>query len=121
VAPPPALYAEQQDCSPPLAPPTAAKIVDGPLRPAILRAAGVAQFGMAFENVLEGALTGAGYTLYTMIAVVVISALRIPLADAVAGPYGLAGIWWMLALTAMARAAAMASLWQWGGWEKARA
>ena len=95
-----------------------AVIRDGSL---YLRAAGVAQFGMAFENVLEGALTGAGYTLYTMIAVVVISALRIPLADAVAGPYGLAGIWWMLALTAMARAAAMASLWQWGRWEKARA
>ena len=35
-----------------------------------LRAAGVAQLGMAFETVLEGALTGAGYTLYTMIAVV---------------------------------------------------
>ena len=47
-----------------------------------LRAAGVAQLAMAFENVLEGALTGAGYTLYTMIAVVAISALRIPLAEA---------------------------------------
>jgi putative MATE family efflux protein len=86
-----------------------------------LRAAGVAQTVMAFENVLEGALTGAGYTLYTMIAVVTISALRIPLAELVAGPFGLAGIWWMLALTAMARAAAMTSLWQWGGWERARA
>jgi MATE family, multidrug efflux pump len=86
-----------------------------------LRAAGVAQFAMAFENVLEGALTGAGYTLYTMLAVVGISALRIPLAELVADPFGLAGIWWMLALTAMARAAAMTSLWHWGGWEKARA
>jgi putative MATE family efflux protein len=86
-----------------------------------LRAAAVAQLAMAFETVLEGALTGAGYTLPTMIAVVGISALRIPLADIVAGPFGLAGIWWMLALTAIARAAAMTSLWQWGGWERARA
>jgi putative MATE family efflux protein len=86
-----------------------------------LRAAGVAQLVMAFETVLEGALTGAGYTLYTMLAVVVLSALRIPLAELVAGPFGLKGIWWMLALTAMARAAAMTGLWHWGGWEKARA
>ena len=86
-----------------------------------LRAAGVAQLAMAFETVLEGALTGAGYTLYIMIAVVTLSALRIPLADVVAALFGLNGIWWMLALTAMARAAAMTSLWHWGGWERARA
>jgi Na+-driven multidrug efflux pump len=86
-----------------------------------LRAAGVEQLVMAFETVLEGALTGAGYTLYTMVAVVVLSALRIPLAELVAGPFGLNGIWWMLALTAMARAAAMTGLWRWGAWEKARA
>jgi putative MATE family efflux protein len=86
-----------------------------------LRAAAVAQLAMAFETVLEGGLTGAGYTLLPMIAVVGISALRIPLADLVAGPFGLEGIWWMLALTAMARAAAMTSLWQWGRWERARA
>lgn len=95
-----------------------AVIRDGSL---YLRAAAVGQLSMAFETVLEGALTGAGYTLPTMIAVVGISALRIPLADLVAGPFGLAGIWWMLALTAIARAVAMTSLWQWGGWEKARA
>jgi putative MATE family efflux protein len=86
-----------------------------------LRAVGVAQLVMAYENVLQGALTGAGYTFYTMLAVVILSALRIPLAELVAGPYGLDGIWWMLAVTAMARAAAMTSLWHWGGWEKARA
>jgi Na+-driven multidrug efflux pump len=86
-----------------------------------LRAAGVAQLVMAFETVLEGALTGAGYTLYTMLVVVGISALRVPLADLVAASFGLVGIWWMLALTAMARAAAMTSLWTWGAWQKARA
>jgi putative MATE family efflux protein len=86
-----------------------------------LRAAGFAQLVMAFETVLEGALTGAGYTLYTMLVVVGISALRVPLADLVAASFGLVGIWWMLALTAMARAAAMTSLWTWGAWQKARA
>ncbi|HEX3275184.1 MAG TPA: MATE family efflux transporter [Gemmatimonadales bacterium] len=86
-----------------------------------LRAAGVAQLVMAFETVLEGALTGAGYTFYTMLVVVGISAIRVPLAGLVAASFGLAGIWWMLALTAMARAAAMTSLWRWGRWEAARA
>jgi putative MATE family efflux protein len=95
-----------------------AVIRDGSL---YLRAAGVAQLVMAFENVLEGALTGAGYTLLTMVAVVGISALRVPLAELVAGSFGLIGVWWMLALTAMARAGAMTALWQWGAWEKARA
>ena len=86
-----------------------------------LRAAGVAQLVIAYENVLEGGLTGAGYTLYTMVAVVGISALRVPLAEVVAEGFGLVGVWWMLALTAMARAGAMAALWQWGDWERARA
>lgn len=86
-----------------------------------LRAVGVAQVVMAYENVLEGGLTGAGYTLYTMIAVVCISALRVPLAEIVSASFGLVGIWWMLAVTAMARAGAMTALWHWGAWEKARA
>jgi len=86
-----------------------------------LRAVGVAQLVIAYENVLEGGLTGAGYTLYTMVAVVGISALRVPLAEVVAEGFGLVGVWWMLALTAMARAGAMAALWQWGDWERARA
>jgi Na+-driven multidrug efflux pump len=96
----------------------AAVIRDGT---AYLRAAAVAQLAAAFENVLEGGLTGAGYTFYTMLAVVGISALRIPLAGLVAGPFGLDGIWWMLALTAMGRAVAMTGLWHWGRWERARA
>ena len=86
-----------------------------------LLAAAPAQLVMAYENVLEGALSGAGYTLFTMVAVVGISALRVPLADIVAGSFGLTGVWWMLALTAMARAGAMTALWQWGRWEKASA
>ncbi len=86
-----------------------------------LLAAAPAQLVMAYENALEGALSGAGYTFFTMVAVVGISALRVPLAEIVAGSFGLVGVWWMLALTAMARAGAMTALWQWGRWEKARA
>ena len=86
-----------------------------------LRAAGVAQLAIAFENVLEGGLTGAGYTLWTMTVVVGISALRIPLASWVAPAFGLMGIWWMLSFTAIARGAAMTGLWVWGRWEQARA
>jgi putative MATE family efflux protein len=86
-----------------------------------LRAAALAQFTMAFENVLEGGLTGAGYTLAPMFAVVSISALRVPLAMVVAPAWGLPGVWGMLAATAVLRAAAMASLWRWGRWETARA
>jgi MATE family, multidrug efflux pump len=86
-----------------------------------LRAAGVAQLAMAFENVFEGGLTGAGYTLWTMTVVVGISALRIPLASWVAPAFGLMGVWWMLAFTAIARGGAMTGLWVWGRWEQARA
>ena len=83
-----------------------------------LRTAALAQFTMAFETVLEGALTGAGYTFWTMVMVVGLSAIRIPLAALIAPIYGLLGVWWILAITAMARAAALTSLWHWGRWEK---
>jgi Na+-driven multidrug efflux pump len=86
-----------------------------------LRTAAIAQFTMAFETVLEGALTGAGYTFGPMVVVVGLSALRIPLAALVAPTYGLVGVWWILALTAMSRAAAMTALWHRGAWERARA
>ncbi|HEU5040408.1 MAG TPA: MATE family efflux transporter [Gemmatimonadales bacterium] len=86
-----------------------------------LRTAALAQFTMAFETVLEGALTGAGYTFWPMVVVVGLSSIRIPLAAVVAPAYGLIGVWWILALTAMSRAAAMTALWHWGGWERARA
>jgi Na+-driven multidrug efflux pump len=86
-----------------------------------LRTAALAQFTMAFETVLEGALTGAGYTFWPMVAVVGLSAIRIPLAIAVAPVYGLLGVWGIIAITAVARAAAMTTLWHWGPWPRARA
>ncbi len=86
-----------------------------------LRTAALAQVTLAFETVREGALTGAGYTFWTMVMVVALSAIRIPLAALIAPTYGLLGVWWILAITAMARAGAMTSLWQWGRWERAKA
>jgi putative MATE family efflux protein len=86
-----------------------------------LRTAALAQFTMAFETVLEGALTGAGYTFWTMVAVVTLSAIRIPLAVLLAPVYGLLGVWWVVAVTAMARAAALTALWHWGQWARAKA
>ncbi len=86
-----------------------------------LRIFAVAQLVMPFENVLEGALSGAGYTFWTMTVVVGLSAIRIPLASLAAPVFGLAGVWWVLALTAMARAAGMTGLWTWGRWATARA
>jgi Na+-driven multidrug efflux pump len=50
-----------------------------------------------------------------------LSAIRIPLAALVAPGFGLLGVWWILALTAIARAAAMTALWHWGRWEQAHA
>lgn len=81
-----------------------------------LRAVAIAQLALPFETVLEGALAGAGFTLWPMMAVVSLNALRIPLAPLVAAQWGLAGVWWLLSLTAMARAAALVAFWRWGRW-----
>jgi putative MATE family efflux protein len=85
-----------------------------------LRAVAIAQLALPFETVLEGALAGAGFTLWPMTAVVSLNALRIPLAPLVAAEWGLAGVWWLLSLTAMARAAALVAFWRWGRWRESR-
>ena len=85
-----------------------------------LRAVAIAQLALPFETVLEGALAGAGFTLWPMAAVVSLNALRIPLAPLVAAEWGLAGVWWLLSLTAMARAAALVAFWRWGRWRESR-
>lgn len=85
-----------------------------------LRAVAIAQLALPFETVLEGALAGAGFTLWPMAAVVSLNALRIPLAPLVATEWGLAGVWWLLSLTAMARAAALVAFWRWGRWRESR-
>ncbi len=85
-----------------------------------LRAVAIAQLALPFEAVLEGALAGAGFTLWPMTAVVALNALRIPLAPLVALEWGLAGVWWLLSITAMARAAALTAFWRWGRWAESR-
>jgi Na+-driven multidrug efflux pump len=46
--------------------------------------------------------------------------LRIPLAPLVAAEWGLAGVWWLLSITAMARALALVAFWRWSRWSDAR-
>ncbi|MEO8029261.1 MAG: MATE family efflux transporter [Gemmatimonadota bacterium] len=86
-----------------------------------LVAAAVAQPAIAFEETLYSSLSGAGYTLWPMVWVVVLCAIRVPLAVVIAPRWGLAGIWLLLAGTAMLRGVVMTALWQWGSWETARA
>lgn len=82
-----------------------------------LRIAALAQLFLCMEVVLEGALGGAGDTLPPMLASSVLTAARIPLAAWAAPRYGVSGIWWVLTLTAVARALAMVALWRSGRWQ----
>jgi putative MATE family efflux protein len=82
-----------------------------------LRIAAVAQLFLCMEVVLEGALGGAGDTLPPMLASSVLTAARIPAAAWAAPRYGVAGIWWVLTITAVARALAMVLLWRSGRWQ----
>ena len=81
-----------------------------------LRIAAVAELVLCVEVVLEGALGGAGDTLPPMLASTSLTASRLPIAAFAAVRWGVVGIWWTLALTAIARGLAMALLWRRGGW-----
>lgn len=85
-----------------------------------LRALAAAQVTMAFEIVLESAMGGAGYTVLPMFWSGVFTAARIPLAAWLAGAFGVAGIWWAIGITAVARGIAMALLWRSAAWERVR-
>ena len=85
-----------------------------------LRAAALSQLFVSGETVLEGALGGAGWTLPPMITSTAITAARVPLAAWAATQWGTSGIWWVISLTAIARAIAMMALWGSGGWRRAR-
>lgn len=91
-------------------------IEDGSL---YLRIIAFAQIGQSFEIVLEGALAGAGYTLWPMLVGTVFTALRIPLAAWWSGPLGLFGIWLALSLTAISRGVANTFFWLRGAWRHA--
>ena len=91
----------------------AAVIADGSL---YLRVIAFAQIGQTFEIILEGALAGAGYTLWPQIASTTLTLLRVPLAAWWSGAVGLVGIWLALSVTAVARGIAMALFWLRGRW-----
>lgn len=82
-----------------------------------LRIAAVSQLAICAEIVLEGALGGAGHTIAPMLSSTAITVSRIPLAAWAASRWGSAGIWWVISLTAIARALAMIALWRGGGWK----
>jgi len=81
-----------------------------------LRIVAVAQLFMAFELVLQIAMEGAGYTVLPTLSGVGLTSLRLPLAWWLRGPLGLAGIWWAISLTAIARGAVMIGIWRRGTW-----
>jgi len=92
-------------------------IADGSL---YLRALALAQITMGLEIVLEASLGGAGYTVQPMLWAGAITASRLPLAAWLAGVMGVAGVWWTIGLTAVARGAAMAGLWRSDRWQRVR-
>src|SRR5204862_412743 len=70
--------------------PDPAVIADGSL---YLRVIAFAQIGQTFEIILEGALAGAGYTLWPQVASTTLTLLRVPLAAWWSSAIGLVGIW----------------------------
>lgn len=83
-----------------------------------LRIASISQVSICAEIVLEGALGGAGETVPPMLSSTAITASRIPFAGWAAVRWGSIGVWWVISITAMGRAAAMATLWRAGRWKR---
>jgi putative MATE family efflux protein len=83
-----------------------------------LRIASISQLAICAEVVLEGALGGAGETVPPMLSSTLLTASRIPLAAWAASRWGSEGIWWVISLTAIGRAIAMAALWRAGRWRR---
>lgn len=81
-----------------------------------LRIVAAAQLFMAFEMVLQIAMEGAGYTLWPMVSGVTLTSMRLPLAWWLHRPLGLAGVWWAISLTAIARGVVMIIIWRRGRW-----
>jgi putative MATE family efflux protein len=83
-----------------------------------LRIAAISQLFVCAEIVLEGALGGAGDTVPPMLTSTTITLARIPLAAWAAVEWGSSGIWWVISLTAIARALGMIILWRSGHWKR---
>jgi len=91
-------------------------IADGSL---YLRVIAFAQVGQTFEIILEGALAGAGYTLWPQLTSTALTLLRLPLAARWSRGIGVLGIWLALSVTAVARGVAMTLFWLGGAWRRA--
>ncbi len=91
-------------------------IADGSL---YLRVIAFAQLGQTFEIILEGALAGAGYTLWPQLTSTALTLLRLPLAAWWSRGIGVLGIWLALSVTAVARGIAMTLFWLGGAWRRA--
>ena len=63
---------------------------------------------------------GAGYTVQPMLWNGIFTAARIPLAAWLVGTLGVAGVWWAIGVTAVARGLAMAALWKSERWQRVR-
>ena len=83
-----------------------------------LRISALSNIFLGAEIVLEAALGGAGASFPPMLTSTALTAVRVPLAIWAASRYGLAGIWWVIVLTACARGIAMALLWWSRLWAK---
>jgi MATE family, multidrug efflux pump len=90
-----------------------AVILDGSL---YLRVIAFAQIGQTFEIILEGALGGAGYTLWPQVTGTSLTLLRVPLAAWWSHSLGVLGIWLALSITAICRGVAMTLFWVSGAW-----
>ncbi len=82
-----------------------------------LRIVAVAQVFMALEIVLQMSMEGAGYSLVPWIPSSILTLLRLPLAPLLSRSMGLAGIWWTISGTGVARGIAAAWIWRQGRWK----
>lgn len=85
-----------------------------------LRIVAIAQVFMALEIVLQMAMEGAGYSLMPWIPSSILTLARLPLAPVLSRSLGLAGIWWTISGTAVARGAAVLFIWRRGRWTERR-
>ena len=91
-----------------------------PLTVTYLQILALSQIHMAWEIVFEGAFTGAGDTVPPMIVSIVGAVVRVPLAYALAVWWGvgIAGIWWTMTLTTLAKGTVMLFWFRLGRWKK---
>ncbi len=85
-----------------------------------LKIVAVFEIFLALEVIMEGAFSGAGYTLPVMLVSVPITAARIPLAWflAVRLNWGIQGIWWAIAVTTGLKGFLNALLFALGFWKR---